>query len=97
MGVAAVGGSKYNTLCARDHITGTTYLIDTGADVFIFPITTAERKTMTPAQPLLAASNTSIKAWGTKKLSITLNENKHFTHDFHLADVKRPILGVDFS
>ena len=30
------------------------------------------------------------------KTIMTLGENKHFVHDFHLADVKRPILGADF-
>ena len=27
---------------------------------------------------------------------MTLGENKSFVHDFHLVDVKRPILGADF-
>ena len=94
--MAAAGGLKYNTLCAHDQITGTAYLIDTGADVSVFPTTASERRTLTPTQPLSAANNTSIKTWGTRKLSLTLGENKPFTHDFHLADVKRPILGADF-
>ena len=94
--MAAADGLKYNTLCARDHITGTAYFIDTGADVSVFPISASERKTLTPTQPLSAANNTSIKTWGKWKLSMTLGGNKRFVHDFHLADVKRPILGADF-
>ena len=94
--MAVASGLKYNTLCARDHITGTAYLIDTGADISVFPTSAFERRTLTPTQPLSAANNTSIKTWGKRKLSMTLGENKRFVHDFHLADVKRPILGADF-
>lgn len=92
----ATGGLKYNTLCARDHITGTHYLIDTGADVSVFPTSAFERRTLISTQPLSAANNTSIKTWGTRKLSLKLGANEPFVHNFHLADVKRPILGADF-
>ena len=52
--MAAAGGLKYNTLCARDHITGTAYLINTRADVSVFPTSASERRILTPTQPLSA-------------------------------------------
>lgn len=86
----------YNTLYAVDIITGNTFLIDTGADVSVFPSTAHERRTTNVTKPLLAANNTTIKTWGTRQIKITLSKGKSFTHTFHLADVKRPILGADF-
>ena len=64
--MAAAGGLKYNTLCAHEQITGTPYLIDTGADVSVFPTSASDRRTLTPTQPLSAGNNTSIKMWGTQ-------------------------------
>ena len=93
-GMAAAGGSDYNTLCAQDRHTGTTFLIDTGADVSVFPATKHERRT--PTQPLSAANYSSIQTWGSKEISLTLGERNVFKHNFKLADVKRPILGADF-
>lgn len=94
--MAAAGSSKFNTLYLYDKVTGSSYLIDTGADVSVFPATTQERRSITPTQSLTAANGTNINTWGTKKISVNLSQSTNISHTFYLADVKRPILGADF-
>ena len=96
LSVATAGSPHLNTLSAHDINTGTLFLIDTGADISVFPASKLERQTRVPTQSLTAANGSTIRAWGTKSISLTLRSGKTYSHDFQLADVKRPILGADF-
>lgn len=94
--MATAGTTASNTFYIQDRQSGIKFLIDTGADVSVFPATTSERQNSTPSTPLSAANGTSIKTWGKRILSLEFNINKPLRHEFLLADVTRPILGADF-
>ena len=69
------------------------YLIDTGAEVSVFPATRNERKRINTAG-LAAANGSVIATFGTKKIDITIVGTK-IQWDFMLAGVTKPILGND--
>ena len=69
------------------------FVIDSGAEVSVYP-------TPSPKPPpqqlyLKAANNTRILTYGTKRVSLFI-DNKRCTWDFVLADVSRPLIGADF-
>ena len=70
------------------------YLIDTGAEVSVFPATKNERK-RTNTAGLAVANGSVIATFGTKKIDITIGGTK-MQWEFMLADVTKPILGNDF-
>ena len=69
-------------------------LVDSGADVSVFPATSVQKKFPAP-QTLQAANGTAISTFGIKAVSLAL-PGLSVSHDFLLADVKKPILGSDF-
>ena len=87
---------KRNTLSIHDKKSGSSYLVDTGADVSVYPAAKNECKSSMLSTPLVAANGTSIKSWGTKKLTLNLGQKREYQHEFQIADVTRPILGADF-
>ena len=80
----------------HDRITGTRFLVDTGAEVSITPPSRAERSHQQRDFNLLAANNTEIATYGVRSLSLDLGLRRTFRWAFVIADVKQPILGVDF-
>lgn len=90
------GVSNSNTFSVHDQRTGQSYLIDTGADVSVYPASTQDRKTNSPTLSLSAANGTSIKTWGKRSITIEITPKQVYTHEFYIADVTRPILGADF-
>ena len=94
--MAAAGISNNNTFSVINRRTGQSYLIDTGADVSVYPASAQDRKTNPPSAPLSAANGTSIKTWGKRNITLEISSKKLYTHEFYLADVTRPILGADF-
>ncbi len=92
--VAAVA-SQRNTLSVWDKKTGSSYLVDTGADVSVYPASLQERKSSRLTEPLSAANGTAIKTWGKRLISLNLGQDE-FKHEFQVADVSRAILGADF-
>ena len=87
---------KRNTLSVHDKKSGSSYLVDTGADVSVYRAAKNERKSSMLSTPLVAANGISIKSWGTKKLTLNLGQKTEYQHEFQIADVTRPILGADF-
>ncbi|KAG7309898.1 hypothetical protein JYU34_004412 [Plutella xylostella] len=73
------------------------YLIDTGSDVCVFPKTAVRTlpKTKTSYQ-LYAANGTIIATYGYLNLHLDLGLRRDFEWRFILADVTKPIIGVDF-
>ena len=70
------------------------FLVDSGADVSVFPATPAQMKFCSSAA-LQAANGTSISTFGKKTIKLSFAGLK-VVHTFLLADVKKPILGTDF-
>ena len=57
---AAVGLIKTNTLSVWDRATGTSFLVDTGADVCVFPASPNDKRKRTPTENLTAANGSLI-------------------------------------
>ena len=70
------------------------FLVDSGADVSVFPASTAQRRGPS-SSTLQAANGTSIKMFGTRQVSLCL-PGLNVVHRFILADIRKPILGSDF-
>lgn len=95
--MAAAGNvNNRNTLAVWDRRSGRSYLVDTGADVSVFPASFSDRKSRPNSAPLVAANGSTIRTWGQRTVPLHLGHRRLFTQDFHLADVTRPILGADF-
>ena len=94
--MAAAGSLKSNTLSVEDRKSGLSYLVDTGAEVSVYPASAQDRRTLQPSNTLSVANGTSIRTWGKRTLSLVLDSKRQYTHQFYLADVTRPILGADF-
>jgi len=95
--VLAIG---YRALTLCDQQSGHTFLVDTGAEVSVFPASATERRTHSTTDSLQAANGTLIKSWGVKNIDLLFGPSgktpQHFRWNFQLADVKQPILGADF-
>ena len=77
----------------KDINTGKLFLIDSGADVSVLPLTSSS--SLPASGALVAANGTKINTFGAKTL--TLNFGAFVVeHAFLLAEVPRPILGSDF-
>lgn len=96
MSAAGFSKSHPNTFSVSDRRNGQSYLIDTGAEVSVYPASLQDRKNNLPSTPLSAANGTSIATWGKRSIALAIRPRHLYTHEFHLADVNRPILGADF-
>ena len=72
------------------------FLVDTGADISALPKSMVSHAKIPTAFLLFAANGTNIPTYGTKLLTLDLNLRRQFTWNFVIADVKEPIIGVDF-
>ena len=68
------------------------FLVDTGSSFSILPFRSHAR----PSGPTLrSANNARIRCWGQRSATVEL-EGKRFEFPFLLADVRFPIIGIDF-
>ena len=70
------------------------FLVDSGADVSVYPAGLEERR-RTSTSFLTAANGTRIATYGQRDITVCF-PGLRASHSFLLADVKRTILGVDF-
>ena len=83
------------TLSLRDKISGRLFLVDSGADISVFPA--AEKDLFSAVSSSLRAANgTPIKTFGNCTKTLEFEGAPPFQHKFVVAKVSRPILGVDF-
>ena len=78
-----------------DRLTGTTFLVDTGAEVSVLPAAHCQ-KSLPPTTHLYAANGTRIPVFKRQTLQLGLNLRRSFTWTFYVAAVSQPILGADF-
>lgn len=83
-------------LYVTDRTTKVDFLIDTGADLCVYPrsLTSGPHKKI--QYSLTAANGTSISTFGTITLCLNLGLRREFTWKFVIADVSKPIIGADF-
>ena len=71
------------------------FLVDSGADMSVFPASSSQKKKFLSASSLVAANGTSINTYGRKEIFLKFPGLK-VLHSFLLADVRKPILETDF-
>ena len=76
--------------------TGTSFLVDTGADVCVFPASSNDKRKRTPTENLTAANGSETNTWGQRVITFILGQGKRYRQKFYLADVARPILDANF-
>ena len=82
------------TFYIRDHNSGGTFLVDTGAQVSVLPATVWDRRGH-KGSDLKAANQTPIYTYGRWNLMLKFGD-KRFEKEFIIADVPNRILGMDF-
>ena len=70
-------------------------LLDTGSQVSLWPPTSTTSKFNSSNVKLIAANGTPIKSFGKQRREIQFG-GKSYSFIFHIAQVTRPILGMDF-
>ena len=97
--VAVVAGATNSRLLhIQDRASGRSFLIDTGAEVSLIPVSPADNRaalSSTYSAPLVAANGTEIKTYGTRCLPLKFG-NKCFQGSFIVVDVNQAIFGADF-
>lgn len=86
-------------LFITDKKTKVQYLVDTGSDLCVYPRSAVKQpfrtKTKTKYE-LYAANGTSIGTYGNINMHLDLGLRRDFEWRFTIADVSKPIIGVDF-
>ena len=82
-------------LFVKDRASGLDFLIDTGSDLSVFPRSLLNKRPRTNYQ-LYAANGSIINTYGWHTVSLKLGLRRDFTWRFIVADVTKPIIGVDF-
>nr|XP_054771363.1 uncharacterized protein LOC129279289 [Lytechinus pictus] len=82
----------------NDKYTGTRFLVDTGAEVSIFPHSKLGKPAKVDATniQLQAVNRSPIKTFGQKSFTINLGLRRVFRWIFVVTDIPTPILGADF-
>lgn len=91
-----IGQPRSRLFFVRDRITGTRFLVDTGAEVSVLPPSHVERRQKSPTSPLQAANGSYITTYGLRSLTLDLGLRRTFRWVFTVASVSYPILGSDF-
>jgi hypothetical protein len=94
--LSSVSSIKRTTqlLHVQDALSGRRFLVDTGANVSVFPGPAAAQDN--PCHTRLEAANgTTIRTYGTRTIPISIN-NRRYEWSFVIADVTQPLLGADF-
>lgn len=87
-------GNKSKRLIIADRKTGTRFLIDTGADISVFPPPYPnKRKTISN---LYAANGTKISTFGEQLYVLDLGLRRAYKWIFTIANVRQAIIGADF-
>ncbi|CAH8508541.1 unnamed protein product [Dicrocoelium dendriticum] len=96
MATAAAGQTISRLLYVFDSTTKLHFLVDTGAEVSVIP-RSLEKCALRPSGITLQAANqTKIATYGQRLLTLNLGLRRNFTFIFLIADVQKPIIGIDF-
>ena len=87
--------SNSRRLFVTDQVSKQSFLIDTGADISVYPARLAPRRPVDDIT-LFAANGTQIKTYGFMSLSLNFRLRRDFRWRFIVADVTHPIVGADF-
>ena len=94
--LATLGGVQSSRLIIPDYRNKLHFLIDTGADISVLPLSSAKGN-VTPANfKVYAADGTPIPTFGSRTLTLNLGLRRPYTWTFTVARVQQPIIGADF-
>lgn len=79
-----------------DRVTRQRFLVDTGAEVSVLPVSPSEKRRLSQTSPLRAVNCSSIATYGQRSLTIDLGLRRTFRWIFIVADISIAILGADF-
>ena len=96
MATDVIGHSTSHLFFILEKSTHQRYLVDIGAEVSTIPPTKLDRQRGPASLSLQAANGSQISTYGTRSLTLNLGLRRPFRWLFIIADVKHPILGVDF-
>lgn len=82
-------------LFVRDKRTNVSFLIDTGSDVCILPISNSQKRGQ-PQMTLSAANTSPIHIYTSKMVTLDLGLRRIFKWCFLVGNVSTPIIGADF-
>ena len=88
-------GHKTRLPYAQDLQSGRRILVDTGAEVNVFPATRMDRNSHFQRTKLTAANVSNICTYGERTISLIFSK-RHFRWTFTIAQVSQPLLGADF-
>lgn len=88
--------SSSGRLFVTDRSTNTQFLIDTGSDLCVYPRSALRDRRAKTDFELCAANGTTIDTFGFIHLNLNLGLRRNFQWRFIVADVTKPIIGVDF-
>lgn len=83
-------------LFITDNASKTQFLVDTGADLCVFPRQMVRGPRERSDYQLTAANGTVINTYGMMTLKLNIGLRREFIWRFVVADVSKPIIGVDF-
>lgn len=89
-------GAEYSRLFVTEYRTKLKYLIDTGSSISVYPVRYLNKKVKSESLKLFAANGSEIKTFGKIKLKLNLGLGYKFFWTFVIAEVTKPIIGVDF-
>lgn len=72
------------------------FLVDTGSDLCVFPRSAVKTPCSKSKFTLTAANNSVIHTYGLTQLQLNLGLRRVFTWSFTIADISKPIIGIDF-
>lgn len=73
------------------------FLIDTGSDLCVYPAKLVKNKCLRKVKyELFAANNSTIDTYGTLDLTLDFGLRRSFHWCFTIANVSKPIIGIDF-
>ena len=72
------------------------FLIDTGADISVLPLSSAKGNVAPANLKVYAANGTPIPTFGSRTLTLNLGLRRPYTWTFMVARVQQPIIGYDF-
>lgn len=83
-------------LFVADRYSKMLFLVDTGSDLCVYPRSAIKTPCNITKFSLTAANGSIINTYGPVQLSLNLGLRRSFTWKFTIADVSKPIIGVDF-
>ena len=91
----SLGSSTSCLFYITDRITGTRFLVDTGADVSVLPPSPAEKCHLSPFT-FQAVNCSTISSFSEKSMTLDIGLPHSYQWVFIIADIPTPILGADF-